>query len=347
MSEVGSVRVLIVDDDPAMAALARQLIRSQGLPDPRVVSTGSELLSITEPADIILLDHQLPDTTGIELLAALRARPDRPSVILITGNGDETLAASALRHGAEDYLVKDGSLPRLLPQVVERVRRTRALRAALVAAEEDLVQAERLAAIGQLMVTLHHEINNPLMSASAELELLLAKSPGTERAALENVQKSLGRIRDVLQKVGDLSDARTTNYLKEIGMLDLAGSRKTASVTRGDAILWVADAGIALVSGLLLRHAGFTVKQCGSIEDLVRQSKLLGVTLVLVGQPSGAGARPLGGFVSGKDRFYTLVALAEGEGQAEKEAGADAIIRLPFDPASFSEEVLRALDKSR
>jgi len=168
------------------------------------------------------LDHQLPDTTGLEVLANLRTREGRPSVILITGNGDESLAASALRQGADDYLIKDQSLPKLLPQVLERVRRTRALRNALAAAEEDLVRAERLAAIGQLNVTLHHEINNPLMSASAEIELMLERATDDgARASLESVRQSLGRIRDVLKRVGELQEARTRNYVGDVGMIDI------------------------------------------------------------------------------------------------------------------------------
>ena len=217
-----SVRVLIVDDDPAMGAMVRQLIKVQGLPEPTVVTTGGAALALNEPFDIVLLDHQLPDTTGLEVLASLRAREGRPSVILITGNGDESLAASALRQGADDYLIKDQSLPKLLPQVLERVRRTRALRNALAAAEEDLVRAERLAAIGQLSVTLHHEINNPLMAASAEVELMLERIVNpAERQSLESVLQSLGRIRDVLKRVSELDEAKTKNYVGDVGMIDI------------------------------------------------------------------------------------------------------------------------------
>ncbi len=84
---------------------------------------------------MVLLDHQLPDTTGLEVLEAIRRRPQPPAVILITAHGNESLAATALRRGADDYLAKDVSLTELLPQVLERVRRTRELRKALVAAE--------------------------------------------------------------------------------------------------------------------------------------------------------------------------------------------------------------------
>ena len=108
------------------------------------------------------------------MLDAIRARPHPPAVVMITAHGNESLAATALRRGADDYLAKDASLAEMLPQVLERVRRARELRKALAASERDLLRAERLAAIGEMTVTLHHEINNPLMSAFADVELLLA-----------------------------------------------------------------------------------------------------------------------------------------------------------------------------
>jgi CheY-like chemotaxis protein len=135
---------------------------------------GREALERLDGVAVVLLDRQLPDATGMEVLDAIRARPHPPAVVMITAHGSEALAAAALRQGADDYLVKDVSLGRMLPQVLERVRRSRELRKALAAAQRDLLRAERLAAVGEMTVTLHHEINNPLMSAFADVELLLA-----------------------------------------------------------------------------------------------------------------------------------------------------------------------------
>lgn len=344
MLDSAPLKVLIIDDDPAMGALMRQVIRAQGMPDPVVVMSGSAGIAYHDSSDVILLDHQLPDTTGIEILGTLRARPGRPSVILITGNGDETLAATALRLGADDYLVKDPSLPQLLPQVLERVRRTRALRSALAAAEQDLINAERLAAIGELMVTLHHEINNPLMSASAEVELLLKEARGdAERRSLESIRGSMGRIRDVLRRVSELDQARTSRYVGATEMIDLNPPTQSRSISRGNALLWLADEDLGRVIALLLRHAGFTVKRVGSIEELVRESNTLGVTAIIVGSPDAPGTRPMGGFTPPRDHHYTLVALVQGDGIREREAGADQVVVLPFDPGSFTEEVLRAM----
>jgi DNA-binding response OmpR family regulator len=344
-----ALRVLIVDDDPAMGTMVRHLIKSQGVPDPKVVMTGSEALSLSEPFDIILLDHQLPDTTGLEVLASLRAREGRPSVILITGNGDESLAASALRQGADDYLVKDQSLPKLLPQVIERVRRTRALRDALAAAEADLVRAERLAAIGQLNVTLHHEINNPLMSASAEVELMLERiATPAERESLESVRGSLARIRDVLKRVGELDEAKTKNYVGDVGMIDINAAPAPAPrvISRGDALLLLADVDLVRVVSLLLRHAGFTVRRVSDVETLGKESGKLGVRLVVVGSAGFLAHQPMGGFKPPRDHLFTLIGLVQGDGAAERAAGANHTVTLPFDPGSFTEEVLRAIDRS-
>jgi DNA-binding response OmpR family regulator len=343
------LRLLIVDDDPAMGSMVRQLVKAHGMPEPKVVMTGGEALALSEPFDIVLLDHQLPDVTGLDVLASLRAREGRPSVILITGNGDESLAASALRQGADDYLIKDQSLPKLLPQVIERVRRTRALRDALAAAEEDLVRAERLAAIGQLTVTLHHEINNPLMSASAEVELMLERTTTpAERQSLQSVLESLVRIRDVLKRVGELDEARTKNYVGGVGMIDINATPVSAGrvVSRGDALLLMADEDLVRVVSLLLRHAGFTVRRVNDRESLERESGRLGVSLVVIGSDGFPGQELLRGFQPAGDRFYTLVALVQGDGAAERAAGANHTVTLPFDPGSFTEEILRAIEQT-
>lgn len=159
--------MLLVDDDPTIARLVQHAIGQVGFESLTLAATGREALDALDGVDIVLLDQQLPDATGLDVLDAIRARPNPPAVVLITAHGNESLAAAALRRGADDYLAKDIYLADLLPEILERVRRNRELGKALVAAERDLVSAERLAAIGEMTVTLHHGINNPLMSATA------------------------------------------------------------------------------------------------------------------------------------------------------------------------------------
>ena len=142
-SEAAVVSLLLIEDDASMARLLRHLLELDGYTRIRHVWTGEQAVAAAPEADIILLDHQLPDIRGIELLPRLLCRPDPPSIIMVTGHGSESLAAAALRQGAEDYLTKDHTLPELLPRILERVRRNRALRTMLEEAERDLVEALR------------------------------------------------------------------------------------------------------------------------------------------------------------------------------------------------------------
>jgi DNA-binding response OmpR family regulator len=341
-------RILLVDDDPDIARLVQHILRTSGLGPAIQVTTGREALASLAAVDIVLLDQQLPDTSGLDVLDAIRSRPNPPAVVLVTAHGNESLAAAALRRGADDYLAKDSALNELLPQIVERVRRSRELRKALAAAEQDLVRAERLAAIGEMTVTLHHEINNPLMAALAEVELLLANSnPSREqqREGLAEVHTALQRIRDIVQRIGKLREARSKDYLKGVQMLDLERpASEPPALSRGTALIYVPDEDLARIVSLLLRAAGFHVERSETIPGLQAWSERVGVTVVLVaGGADTPGAHPLEGFVPQQERRYLMVALVGGGGAAAAAAGADHVIHLPFDPGTFTAEILRRL----
>jgi DNA-binding response OmpR family regulator len=337
-------RVLLVDDDPSLARLVQHLLTVQGFGPSTHVTTGREALQALEEIDIVLLDHELPDASGLEILDAIRARPNPPAVVMITAHGNESLAATALRRGADDYLAKDPSLTELLPQILERVRRSRELRKALGAAERDLVRAERMGAVGEMTVTLHHGINNPLMAAFANEELLADPDlpEPQRRETVESVREALRRIRDIVRQIGDLRALRSKTYVSGVQMVDLDQDESLAHPPqRGDALVQVQEEDLARVVALLLRHAGFKVERLAGAEDLQRASGRLGVALVLVVGGSGAaGVHPLGGFTPDAGRSYRLVALVAGDGEAARAAGADVVIQLPFDPGSFTADMV-------
>ncbi|MHB1329760.1 MAG: response regulator, partial [Gemmatimonadales bacterium] len=68
MPDPAKLRLLVVDDDASMVHLVRRLLTAAGYEHITVVSSGAEALAASGEADIILLDYQLPDGTGIELL---------------------------------------------------------------------------------------------------------------------------------------------------------------------------------------------------------------------------------------------------------------------------------------
>lgn len=343
--ETRRLRVLVVDDDPDYARLLTSIVERQGHGSVQVASTIAEAVRLAGEADLILLDHQLPDGEGLAVLPVVRAAASRPAVILVTAHGGEALAAAALRAGADDYLIKDASLPSLLPEVLERQRRQRALREALAAAERDLVHAERLAAIGQLNVTLHHAINNPLMAAFAEVALLLDDPavPADHRPSLLAIRVQLDRIRETLARVGSLGHDGTTPYIANIPMIDLSRRTVPMPVYLGEAVLHLPEPDTERVVAMLLRHAGFGVTRVTGATELTSRASELGVVVVLVHGSGAPGTHPLSGFRPPRERGYRVVALVQGDPAPALAAGADHVVALPFDPGTLTTEVLATL----
>ena len=344
MTRRSELRILIVDDDPTIVRLLSTVLTGEGFPQPKHVFTGAEAYAASEGVEVVLLDYDLPDMKGTEVLERLSLHLDPPSVILITADGDESVAATALRHGADDYLIKDSTLLQMVPQVIERVRRNRALRSSLSAAEQDLMAMERRTAMGQMTVTLHHEINNPLMSAMADVELMLEEpdtSPG-QRETLKEVLQSLERIRDIVRQVGKLESAETVEYLDGVQMVDLE-SRGVARADEGPALVYVKDEQLHRVISLLLSRAGYTVTRCETDADLTREAAALGIRLVVASTASAPGSTPFGSFHPAAERTYKLIALVPDDGDSAFASGADHVIRLPFDPGTFVEEITTAL----
>ncbi len=341
MAERPALRVVVVDDDPALVRLATAVLRAAGFSEVREAGNVRDGLAAADDADVVLLDNQLPDALGVDAVARFRALPARPAVIVMTAHGTEAIAAQALRAGADDYLPKDEALVELLPGVLERVRRSRALDAQLAQAERELVRAERLAAIGEMTITLHHEINNPLMSAMTEVELLLEEPelPAGAAESLRSVRDALRRIAEIVRRVANLRDASATAYAAGMRMIDLAAAQASGGVAHGVALLWLPDDALARVVTLLLGRAGFQARTCATRSELEAALPAAGPSLVVVlGNASGTGSDALGGFVPPADRTWRLVALVDGDGGPALAAGADRVVQLPFDPERFAED---------
>ncbi|MGX9887464.1 response regulator transcription factor [Streptomyces sp. NPDC002276] len=110
------MRVLLVEDDePVAESLRRGLLRYGFEVD--WVTTGGAALSHSAPYDVVLLDLGLPDTDGLDVCKALRARGDIP-IIVISARSDETDRVVGLELGADDYVSK----PFGVREVIARIR---------------------------------------------------------------------------------------------------------------------------------------------------------------------------------------------------------------------------------
>ncbi|HMP42762.1 MAG TPA: response regulator transcription factor [Roseiflexaceae bacterium] len=115
-----SAKILVVDDERPVRVMLEAALRAQGH---RVecVGSGSEARAQieTEEFDLVLLDLQLGDSDGIDVLRDVKERWPATEVILLTAHGSINSAIAALRHGAFDYLLK----PAQVFDIRERVER--------------------------------------------------------------------------------------------------------------------------------------------------------------------------------------------------------------------------------
>ena len=118
------LRVLLVDDDPVdRMAVHRALERTD--PDLEIVDAGTvaEALAQLRRGDFgcAIVDYNLPDGAGVEVLAEAAARRDAVPTIMLTGQGDEGLAVNLMKGGARDYLPKSSLSPARLSQSLRHV----------------------------------------------------------------------------------------------------------------------------------------------------------------------------------------------------------------------------------
>ena len=178
------LRLLIIDDNPADRSLMRRLFRSSGL-DAEVVEVARVEDFLNQPHntyDCILLDNRLPDGEGIDALDEL-SETNLPPVIVMSGQGDEQIAARAIKSGAADYLVKDSVTPRGLARAISNAIEIAELEKGVRRDNEDQVRALAIAeraneAKAVFLAKLSHELRVPLTSILGFSQILSAKSFG-------------------------------------------------------------------------------------------------------------------------------------------------------------------------
>jgi two-component system phosphate regulon response regulator PhoB len=142
-----SIRVLVVEDDPAIVELITYNLEGEGF-SVSVAETGEEaqMLVNEAPFDLILLDWMLPGVSGIELCRRLRQRNETTGVpiIMLTARGEEGDRVRGLATGADDYIVKPFSVAELIARVKAMLRRASPERVADVISVGD-VTLDRLA----------------------------------------------------------------------------------------------------------------------------------------------------------------------------------------------------------
>lgn len=119
-------RVLVVDDDPAVAELVKEVVDRTGA-RARTCADGADALACLarEPANLVITDLVMPRGGGLEVLKAAKTANPEVLVIIMTGHGSLESAIAAIREGAYDYVRKPfklGEMEVCVRNALERLR---------------------------------------------------------------------------------------------------------------------------------------------------------------------------------------------------------------------------------
>lgn len=119
-------RVLVVEDDAALANLVFRVLSAEGYEAASARTAASALEALAGRLyDVVLLDMRLPDGDGVDVLRRVKERDAGVEVVILTGYPDVSTAVEALKLGAFDYLSKPvdlSVLARTVAQILERTR---------------------------------------------------------------------------------------------------------------------------------------------------------------------------------------------------------------------------------
>ena len=122
ISDDWRVRILVVEDEDAIAEPLAEGLRREGFEVDRVAN-GADALAAPEH-DLVLLDLRLPDIDGYTVCRELRSRSDVP-IIVVSARGEEVDRVVGLELGADDYVVKPFGLRELVARIRAVTRRGR------------------------------------------------------------------------------------------------------------------------------------------------------------------------------------------------------------------------------
>jgi signal transduction histidine kinase len=237
-SSANSASVVIIDDDRNILELTSLILSKSGFQAYGAdnATEGFELIARISP-ELVLLDYMMPDLDGLIVLQQIKAIFPDTYVVMFTGKGSEEVAVELMKNGASEYILKPFN-NRDLVERLQNVLRVREIELhnrelqkkqeqllieieqwnlelqkrvseeseALQEAREEIIQSEKLAAMGYLSAGMAHEIRNPLNSISLFIQLM--RQTTTEPDQLEyqaKILKEVDRIDSIIRKLLDAS----------------------------------------------------------------------------------------------------------------------------------------------
>ena len=243
--ELAALRILLVEDDEHDSLAFRRAFRKSDMAVEITEFDRAEdalpHLSFEKSAfDLVVVDHQLPGMSGLELCKDLIAKKLPLPLVILTGKGSQNLAVEALKAGVDDYIVKepDRGYLSLLPLVIKQVLRRHDERLRRKQAEKALRNMND--ELKEFIQIVTHDLNSPIYAIGGFCSIMLKhhKSElGDEcRNYLEDIKVNARRIEVLASDLTTLLRVgRVTFAIKNVSAREVASRAAMALKNRLDA----------------------------------------------------------------------------------------------------------------
>ena len=221
------MKMLLVDDEPGILKVLGISLADRGY-EVFTAESGEKALDIfgkTQPA-VVLTDIKMPGMDGIQLLRKIKQESPDTEVIMITGHGDMDLAIQSLKNEASDFIMKpvgDDVLEIALKRAMERIsykeklkEYTEDLEHLVQEKTQKLLEAEKLAAVGQTVAGLAHAIKNIASGLTGGMYVLEKGLQLENRLYLtrgwQMIKGNVGKIRSVAMDLLNYAKEREPEY---------------------------------------------------------------------------------------------------------------------------------------
>jgi two-component sensor histidine kinase/CheY-like chemotaxis protein len=218
MGDPQQIRVLYVDDDPALFRLVQKTLDRKGFDVEHASNAADAIEQLKNKRfDVVAVDHYLGDNTGLQLLQNLASLDTTPPTVYVTGSSEMNVAVAALKAGASDFVPKtvgDDFLALLSSALQQAVAGAR-LRAQKEAAEENVRIARDRAEV--LLSEVNHRIANSLalVSSLVNLQANVVVDPAAKEALAETTARifAIASVHKRLYSSGNVRFVELDEYL--------------------------------------------------------------------------------------------------------------------------------------
>lgn len=255
--------ILIVDDEETARSFVHEALSDAGYEaiEAGDLKQANKALD-TGSADIVLLDLNLPDGSGMSLLDRISRENPAPPVILITAYGEVDTAVEAMKMGAQDFLQKPLDLERML-QAVERSREMVSLRRELELMRQSATgDVEMIVGETPAMKRIVAEAQR---AAEASVSVLITGETGTGKEVLAKAIRTMGARAD--QPFIPINCAALPDTMIESELFGHEAGAFTGAQKRKPGLIEVADSGILFLDEISSTKPGMQAKLLRVLEE--------------------------------------------------------------------------------